>query len=206
LPNRRAQRLRLPQSGAGKSDDGDDEEQGREENAEENEQEEVHLVPRPKNTRTRNRALRPAGTGRHAVFRQTVLPCAPRRHRLGGVRGDPDAMSRQNVAGLARVVLSTRERPMLITPMGNGLCGETLRFAHEVRGQEEYFSGIPAMKLPAEMVKLAQHIIETKSADFDPAMLEDHCRNALVRILKKKRRRCLRPRSRSRPRAKTSST
>ena len=40
--------------------------------------------------------------------------------------------------------------------------------------------------LPAEMVKLAQHIIETKSAAFDPAMLEDHYRNALVRILRKK--------------------
>jgi DNA end-binding protein Ku len=36
------------------------------------------------------------------------------------------------------------------------------------------------------MVKLAQHIIKTKSAAFDPAMLEDHYRNALVRILKKK--------------------
>jgi DNA end-binding protein Ku len=42
------------------------------------------------------------------------------------------------------------------------------------------------MKLPAEMVKLAQHIIETKSAQFDPALLEDHYRNALVRILRKR--------------------
>ena len=97
-----------------------------------------------------------------------------------------DAMSREDVIGLARVVLSSRERPMLVAPMGNGLCGVTLRFAHEVRSEEEYFSDIPEMKLPAEMVKLAQHIIETKSADFDPAMLEDHYRNALVRILRKK--------------------
>ena len=95
---------------------------------------------------------------------------------------------------------------MLIAPMGHGLCGVTLRFSHEVRGEEEYFSGIPEMKLPAEMVKLAQHIIETKSADFDPAMLEDHYRNALVRILRKNRRRCQRPPRRSRPRAKTSLT
>ena len=58
--------------------------------------------------------------------------------------------------------------------------------AHEVRKQAEYFNMIPEMKLPADMVKLAQHIIETKSAAFDPAMLEDHYRNALVRILRKK--------------------
>ena len=75
---------------------------------------------------------------------------------------------------------------MLVAPMGMGLCGVTLRFAHEVREEKEYFNGIPQMELPSEMVKLAQHIIETKSADFDPTMLEDHYRNALVRILRKK--------------------
>jgi DNA end-binding protein Ku len=43
----------------------------------------------------------------------------------------------------------------------------TLRFAHEVRKQAEYFSMIPEMKLTPEMVKLAQHIIETKFAAFN---------------------------------------
>jgi DNA end-binding protein Ku len=62
----------------------------------------------------------------------------------------------------------------------------TLRFAQEVRSEAEYFSDIPEMKLPPEMMRLAQHIIRTKSADFDPSMLEDHYRNALVRILRKK--------------------
>ena len=116
-----------------------------------------------------------------------------------------DAMSREKVDGLARVVLSSRERPMLVAVMGNGLCGMTLRFAHEVRKQAEYFSMIPEMKLPAEMVKLAQHISETKSAAFDPAMLEDHYRNALVRILRKNRQRCPRLQRQWRPPAKTSS-
>src|SRR5438874_2544670 len=70
---------------------------------------------------------------------------------------------------------------------GRGLRGVTLRFAHEVRNESEYFGDIPEMKLPPEMMKLAQHIIRTKSADFDPAMLEDHYRSALVRILRRKR-------------------
>ena len=90
-----------------------------------------------------------------------------------------DAMSHGGVIGLARVMLSSRERPFLIEPMGSGL-------AHEVRGETDYFSDIPEMKLPADMMKLAQHIIKTKSADFDPSMLEDHYRTALVRILRKK--------------------
>jgi hypothetical protein len=44
------------------------------------------------------------------------------------------------------------------------------------------------MKLRAEMVKLAQHIIKTMSAEFDPAMLH---RNALVRTLRKKQAKML---------------
>lgn len=97
-----------------------------------------------------------------------------------------DAMRREGVIGLARVVLSSRERHFLVEPMRSGLRGVTLRFAHEVRGADDYFSQIPQMKLPGEMMKLAQHIIQTKSDKFDPSMLEDHYRSALVRILRKK--------------------
>src|SRR3954454_13760059 len=97
-----------------------------------------------------------------------------------------DAMSREGVIGLARVVLSSRERPFLVEPMGTGLRGVTLRFSNEVRSAEDYFREIPQMKLPAEMMKLAQHIIRTKSGEFDSSMLEDHYRSALVRILRKK--------------------
>jgi DNA end-binding protein Ku len=81
-----------------------------------------------------------------------------------------DAMSRAGVIGLARVVLSSRERPFLVEPMGSGLRGVTLRFAHEVRSEADYFSDIPEMKLPTEMMKLAQHIIKRKSEIFDPSM------------------------------------
>lgn len=74
----------------------------------------------------------------------------------------------------------------MIEPMDGGLRGVTLRFSNEVRSADHYFGGIPQMKLPAEMMKLAQHIIRTKSTEFDPSMLEDHYRTALVRILRKK--------------------
>ena len=62
------------------------------------------------------------------------------------------------------------------------------------------------MKLPAEMMKLAQDIIHTKAAAFDPAMLEDYYRTAVVRILRRNRRSCPLFQSQSLPRAKTSST
>jgi Ku protein len=176
-------------SAAPDENDEAEEEQGREDDAEEEEQEEnaAPLVPRPRNTRTIEiEHFVPAGEVdlRYLEKPYYVVPRdAIGQEAFAVIR---DAMSRERVDGLARVVLSSRERPMLVAVMGNGLCGVTLRFAHEVRKQDEYFSMIPEMKLPAEMVKLAQHIIETKSAAFDPAMLEDHYRNALVRILRKK--------------------
>src|SRR6201989_3414356 len=70
--------------------------------------------------------------------------------------------------------------------MGNGLRAVALRFAREVRGAEDYSDEIPEIELPAEMMKLAQHIIRTKLDKFDLAMLEDHYRSALVRILRDK--------------------
>lgn len=97
-----------------------------------------------------------------------------------------DAMRREDVIGLARVVLSSRERNFLVEPMDRGLRGVTLRFAQEVRAADDYFGEIPEIKLPAEMMKLAQRIIRAKSDEFGPAMLEDHYRTALVRILRKK--------------------
>ena len=169
--------------------EGTEEEEHRNQDGEEEEQDEdaPPLVPRPQNTRTIEvERFIPVGQVDLRYFEKPyyVLPRdAVGQEAFAVIR---DAMSRENVAALARVVLSSRERPMLVAPMGMGLCGVTLRFAHEVRREEEYFNGIPQMKLPAEMVKLAQHIIETKSAEFNPAMLEDHYRNALVRILRRK--------------------
>jgi DNA end-binding protein Ku len=97
-----------------------------------------------------------------------------------------DAMRRKDMAGLARVVISSRERPILLEPMGNGIRGVTLRFEHEVRASEDYFAPIREMVLPPEMLKLAEHIIETKATDFDPSLLEDHYRTALVGMLREK--------------------
>lgn len=98
-----------------------------------------------------------------------------------------DAMRGKDIVGLGRVVLSKRERPIMLSPMGSGLRGMTLRYAHEVRSPAEYFAGIPGLELPDEMLQVAEHILETKMADFDPAFLEDRYRTALVARLREKR-------------------
>jgi len=97
-----------------------------------------------------------------------------------------DAMAAKGVVGLARVVLARRERPILLDPLGKGLSGTTLRYAHEVRDAGAYFAGISDLELPEELIEVAEQIIEAKTASFDPSLLEDRYRTVLVETLKAK--------------------
>jgi DNA end-binding protein Ku len=70
--------------------------------------------------------------------------------------------------------------------MGDGIRGITLRYSHEIRDAANYFSDVPKLKLPDEMLRIAEHIVETKTSEFDPAFLEDRYRTVLIEKLKKK--------------------
>ena len=86
----------------------------------------------------------------------------------------------------ARVVLAKRERVIMLQPWDKGLMGTTLRYSSEIRDAKEYFDDIPNVKLEPDMLKLAEHILQCKAADFDPAQFVDHYEEAVVEMLKKK--------------------
>src|SRR5262245_53530031 len=96
------------------------------------------------------------------------------------------AMLTREDVGMGRVVLSNRERPIVVEPLGRGLLGMTLRYAHEVRSEAEYFGRIPELVLPKEMLEVAERILEAMRTDFDPAHLQDRYRAALVTMLRDK--------------------
>lgn len=98
-----------------------------------------------------------------------------------------DAMKKEDLAGLARVVVYRRERLLLLRPRGKGLLATTLRYKNEVRNEADYFDDIPSTKVPADMLKLATHILETKKGKFDPAKFEDRYETALMDLIKAKR-------------------
>ena len=58
---------------------------------------------------------------------------------------------------------------------------------NEVRDEASYFDDIPDIKVPADMLKLATHILDTKKGHFDPSKFEDRYENALVELIKAKR-------------------
>jgi DNA end-binding protein Ku len=59
-------------------------------------------------------------------------------------------------------------------------------YAYEIRNAADYFDDIPDMKLPGEMIQLAEHILATKAGHFDPSEFEDRYENAVVEMLRRK--------------------
>jgi DNA end-binding protein Ku len=110
-----------------------------------------------------------------------------------------DAMAAKGLVGMGRVVLASRERPIIIQPIKTGLLGMTLRYAHEVRSEVDYFENIRNMTLSRDIMQLAEHILETKTEDFDAAYLEDRYRTVLVEKLREKHARMPRKAATSAP-------
>ncbi|AMJ61920.1 non-homologous end joining protein Ku [Bosea sp. PAMC 26642] len=99
-----------------------------------------------------------------------------------------EAMARQKKAGIARIVLYRRERPVMIEPFESGLLLTTLRYDKTVRKPDEIFEGLRKVKLDTELIDLATHIIDKKQAAFDPSGFEDRYETALLDLIEAKRK------------------
>ncbi|HLG85512.1 MAG TPA: Ku protein [Bradyrhizobium sp.] len=92
-----------------------------------------------------------------------------------------------NKVAIGRVVLTNREHVIALEPLGKGLMGTLLRYPYEVRDEKDYFDDIQDVKVTKDMLDLAKHIVEKKSAAFEPEGFEDHYEAALVDLINKKR-------------------
>ncbi len=98
-----------------------------------------------------------------------------------------DAMAGKKMAGLARIVLYNRERPVVIEPLGKGMVLTTLRYDNTVRQPDTVFGDIKAVKTDQEMTDLAELIIDKKKAKFDPSKFEDKYEDALLELIRAKK-------------------
>src|SRR6266576_2756575 len=98
-----------------------------------------------------------------------------------------EAIRKEGMVALGRVVFTSREHVIALEPRGKGLLGVTLRYPYEIRKEDQYFDEIEDEKVPKDMLELASHIVETKSGHFNPDKFEDHYEEALKELLKKKR-------------------
>ena len=92
-----------------------------------------------------------------------------------------------NMVAIGTVVLTIREHIIALEPLDKGLMGTLLRYPYEVRDEKEYFDEVQDVKVTKDMLDLAKHIVNQKTADFEPEKFEDHYEEALVELINAKR-------------------
>lgn len=97
-----------------------------------------------------------------------------------------EAMRRTGKVGIGKLVLQGREHVVALSVNGKGFLMTTLRYASEVRSGEEVFRDIADGKVDKEQVELAESIMQSKAAPFDPAKFRDQYQEAFFEIVKAK--------------------
>lgn len=95
-----------------------------------------------------------------------------------------EAMTRKGRVGLGRVVLSSRKRLVLVEPRGSGLLMSTLHSTDEVRQAE--FGATAKGEIDADMVAIAETIVERRVGTFDPSSFRDRYQDALRELVESK--------------------
>jgi DNA end-binding protein Ku len=99
-----------------------------------------------------------------------------------------EALKRTKKVGLGQLAMRGREYVVSIKPCGRGLVMETLRYADEVNKAQGYFREIPDDKPDAELLDLAEALIEKKASAFDPDKFHDRYVDALKGLIERKRK------------------
>jgi non-homologous end joining protein Ku/predicted HicB family RNase H-like nuclease len=95
----------------------------------------------------------------------------------GLVGDDAYAVVREVIAATGTVAIASvrageAERMVTLEPRGNAMLATVLRSTDEVRDPSELVQSIRDIKVTKDMIDLAKHIVEAKSAAFDPSKFQ----------------------------------
>jgi DNA end-binding protein Ku len=97
-----------------------------------------------------------------------------------------EAIKKENMVALGKVVFTNREHIIALEPRDKGLMGVTLRYPYEIRKEKDYFDDIPNESVPKDMLELATHIVHSKAGHFKPQDFDDRYESALKELIKRK--------------------
>jgi len=103
------------------------------------------------------------------------------------------AMAAEDMVGISRLVISRRERAVMLEPRGKGIVLWTLRYGDEVRDEDAYFKGIAADSSPADAKPLIQQLIKKLTRAWDSKLAAGPVRDKLLEIIEAKRKKTTRP-------------
>jgi DNA end-binding protein Ku len=99
------------------------------------------------------------------------------------------ALADTGKAAIGKVAFSGREHVFALVPAGPdspGLMGYTLRYAYELRKQEDYFRDIKQPAVPADSLQLAEMLIERMSSKLDMDKFDDGYETAVKALVEAK--------------------
>ncbi|PSJ60593.1 Ku protein [Kumtagia ephedrae] len=110
-----------------------------------------------------------------------------------------EALLRKKAAARSCIVLYQRGREVVIQPEDGGLLMTTLRSRNEVLDADAVFDELKKVKTDAEMIEIAELLIDKKATTFDPSKFEDTYENALIEMIRAKQQGKAPPRAAPRP-------
>ncbi|MCX5493326.1 Ku protein [Kaistia dalseonensis] len=99
-----------------------------------------------------------------------------------------DAMASSGQVGIARLVLYSRERAVMLEARDKGIALWTLRYGDEVRDAADYFGAIGEAESDPPAVELLTRLIESQTRPWDPAMLDDPVQARLLDMIAAKKK------------------
>ncbi|CAG1007333.1 Non-homologous end joining protein Ku [Phycisphaerales bacterium] len=97
-----------------------------------------------------------------------------------------EALEKTGTAGIGKLTIAGRERPVVLRPGDKGFTLNTLHAANEVRDATPYFDEIKDGEVNQEYMQLAMTLIKGKMGKFDPTEFRDRYQDALVELVKSK--------------------
>ena len=94
-----------------------------------------------------------------------------------------DALKKTEKVGLGQLSMRGKEYLAALKPCGKGMILETLHYADEVRKADPYFREISSAKAEADLLAVAEELIERKTAPFDADAFKNHYTQALRRLI-----------------------
>ncbi len=110
-----------------------------------------------------------------------------------------EAMAATDTVGISRLVLSRRERAVMLEPRGRGIILWTLRYGDEVRDPAEVFGGIEEKKPDGKLVKLVETLIGDLTKPWNKKMVGDPVQEKLKEIIAAKQKKKPKGKAKAKP-------
>jgi DNA end-binding protein Ku len=97
-----------------------------------------------------------------------------------------DVLKRTGKAGIARVVISTKQHLAALMPVGEGMVLELLRWADEVREAPSAALDDAATKVNEREMKMAEQLVNELASGWSPDLFHDEFREKLQQLVEAK--------------------